>query len=230
MRHAIVMLGIFLTLTGCAHIPEDFRTPLDNPALNETYTLQIDDKIKITCSDKTLASEYLVQPDGTIHLLSIPPLMVENLSVTQIEGRLSQIFFSRKIKRFDVTLTVAADKRIHVYGQVRRPGTYTFKNKINVLRALDMAGGPEPIRANISAIRVIHPDVNGPRIRFIDLDDIRYLGFSGPDILLEDGDIIYIKRTFVALLYDCVQTFFYPFKALIDVFDSPKSTKALSGF
>ena len=85
---------------------------------------------------------------------------------------------------------------VTVLGRVNKPGRVPLQSQkgINLSAAVQLAGGFAP-SAKQSDIRVSRVDENGKKLRVsIDFEQIGLAGNADADILLVDGDIIYVPE------------------------------------
>jgi polysaccharide export outer membrane protein len=94
--------------------------------------------------------------------------------------------------------TLAKDgNRIFVFGEVTRPGTYTFKDsEILLADVIAEAGGPT-VFATESSTKIIRGDITKPEIISADLQDLLEIGDQSQNVALIAGDIVYVPRSFI---------------------------------
>lgn len=85
--------------------------------------------------------------------------------------------------------------RIHVFGEVVKPGTYTFKDAdIRLADVVSEAGGPT-VFATESNTRVIRGDITRPEVISANLARLLELGDQSQNVALVPGDLVYIPRS-----------------------------------
>ena len=85
--------------------------------------------------------------------------------------------------------------RIHVFGEVEKPGTYTFKESdIRLADVVAKAGGPT-VFATESDTRVIRGDITRPELITANLDLLLESGDQSQNVALASGDLVYIPRS-----------------------------------
>lgn len=103
-------------------------------------------------------------------------------------------------------LPAIADK-IHVFGEVREPGSYVYSPRRKLVDYLGDAGGPTE-RARLTDVSIVRGSVESPQI--IKLDAKRAIRGSSakgnPE--LEPGDIVYVPQLFVSGWRDGIQLVF----------------------
>ena len=89
------------------------------------------------------------------------------------------------------TIYVARSGVVYVVGDLNRPGGYQVEhnNRLTLLEAVALAGGPTQT-SKLSDARLIRRSETGREELKVDLKKILYGG--GPDMLLADGDILYV--------------------------------------
>ena len=94
--------------------------------------------------------------------------------------------------------TIAKDgHRIHVFGEVEQPGTYTFKDSdISLADVIGQAGGPT-VFATEASTKVIRGDITRPEIISANLENLLEQGDQSQNVTLIAGDIVYVPRSFI---------------------------------
>ncbi|MGI8771256.1 MAG: polysaccharide biosynthesis/export family protein [Acidobacteriaceae bacterium] len=89
------------------------------------------------------------------------------------------------------TIYVARSGVVYVVGDLNRPGGYQVEhnNRLTLLEAVALAGGPTQT-SKLSDARLIRRSETGREELKVDLKKILYGG--GPDMLLTDGDILFV--------------------------------------
>jgi len=85
---------------------------------------------------------------------------------------------------------------LQILGQVRYPGTYSYRKDIKLLEVITLAGGFTD-NADLKNIR-LHRAGSKPQTIKINVDAILLKGKIEKDVTLQGGDIIYIPRTGIA--------------------------------
>ncbi len=85
--------------------------------------------------------------------------------------------------------------RIHVFGEVAQPGTYSFNDAdIRLAEVIAKAGGPT-VFATESNTRVIRGDITRPEIISANLDRLLESGDQSQNVALAPGDLVYVPRS-----------------------------------
>jgi polysaccharide export outer membrane protein len=89
------------------------------------------------------------------------------------------------------TIYVARSGVVYIVGELNRPGGYQVEhnNRLTLLEAVALAGGPTAT-SKLADARLIRRSDTGREELKVDLKKVLYGG--GPDMLLADGDILYV--------------------------------------
>ena len=114
----------------------------------------------------------------------------------QVVQRLVGTLYSRA--RVDLQFSKTRDVRIFVLGEVHRPGSYVLPSLTSLLNALASAGGPSPF-GSYRAIQLIRA---GAVIQTLDLYALRLRGQGMENLLLRDGDTLFVPIAGTQVLFD----------------------------
>ncbi|MEM8792713.1 MAG: polysaccharide biosynthesis/export family protein [Pseudomonadota bacterium] len=146
-----LLVGLFIMTSGMVANAAD---------TDEPYLLVPGDTLDITVlEDPELNRSVLVRPDGKIALPIAGTLTAEGRSPEQLMRVIRSRLASNFIEPPNVTVSVTSVSEeeededdifsVFILGEVNRPGRYDYESeeKINVLQALTLAGGPGPFAA-----------------------------------------------------------------------------------
>jgi polysaccharide export outer membrane protein len=131
-------------------------------------------------ASRTVSIVHAADPDHIVHVtLNLGAPTLESLRDSRIQ-----------IKPGD-QIYVARSGLVYVVGDMLRPGGYQVEhnNRLTLLEAVALAGGPANT-AKLSNARLIRRSPTGREELTINLQKVLHGG--GPDILLTDGDILYV--------------------------------------
>lgn len=173
---------------------------------DEQYRLGPDDRVQLDIVGlPEYSGEFQVLADGTIGLPLLGSVLVEGMTLRQASLDLSRRF-TYYIKNPLVTLRLSQARPIDVVviGEVNRPGTYSVSstdtdvastgNQPTVTQLIQMAGGitqTADIR-NIQVHRSQHGHLGQAQKLSANLWQLLYSGELDQDLVLKDGDTIYI--------------------------------------
>lgn len=207
--HRIVLVVSALTavgLTGCfSSRPEDIQAylkPYEATVTTDEYVLQPPDRIELHCSgvpeiDK---QNQRIRPDGKVSFEKLGEIDVAGKTpkeVAQImEEKLTKLYNLSGEHPVDVRIVVYLSKVYYVLGQVSRPGAKDYTGRDTVLTALADAQ-PNPM-AWEERVQVVRPSADPnvrPRIFEVNFDRMIAHGEASKDVLLQEGDIVYVPPT-----------------------------------
>jgi polysaccharide export outer membrane protein len=106
---------------------------------------------------------------------------------------------------------------VNVVGEVKSPGTLQIPTGTPLMKALLMAGGPLPYRANRNNVELLRINRNGTATFRRYSVDYR-LGVSGPrNPPLKDGDSIIVNRSVLATGTDALNAVTQPLTGLVNI-------------
>ncbi|MGE5324956.1 MAG: polysaccharide biosynthesis/export family protein [Actinomycetota bacterium] len=158
-----------------------------------TYRIGVEDELGISVwHEPDLSTTAVVRPDGMITLPLLNDLKVTGMTTHELQDMLTE-----KLKDFvkepQVTVIVRQirSRRVYLFGEVARPGTYPLNTSMTVLQLLAEAGGPGTY-AKLGSIYVIRQE-NGVRKRLAFHYKRALSGRSmSDDILLRPGDMVVV--------------------------------------
>jgi polysaccharide export outer membrane protein len=136
-------------------------TPAEEAALVQLAAisapqLQPGDKIKITVfGEDRLSGEFEIDQAGFVSLPLAGTLKAAGLSKQQMEQALARKFNSEYLRHPKVTVDISNFRPFYIMGEVAKPGEYPFKNGLNVMSAIALAGGAT-YRAKQSMVQIQH--------------------------------------------------------------------------
>jgi protein involved in polysaccharide export with SLBB domain len=88
------------------------------------------------------------------------------------------------------------DHRVYVFGEVEKPGSYTFKehNKIRLIDIISEAGGTTAF-ASKSNTKIVRGDITRPEIITANLSNLLEDGDQSQNVALASGDLVYVPRS-----------------------------------
>ncbi len=82
--------------------------------------------------------------DGSISVPLIGQVKVGGQTVSQLESKLEGLLKAGYMKDPKVTVTILDYRPFYVYGEVKQPGGYAYKDGLTVEKAIALAGGLTP--------------------------------------------------------------------------------------
>jgi protein involved in polysaccharide export with SLBB domain len=214
MRCISTIIVIFLALmtvglTGCfsshAKDIEAFLRPRDVNVTTESYVLQPPDGIEIHSSNipEIHLQRQRIRPDGKVSFEALGEIEVAGKTVEEvadvIKEKVAELYALPGDNPIDVRVFAYLSKVYYVLGQVANPGPKDYTGRDTLLTALAEAQ-PTPL-AWEERIQVIRPSEDKsvkPKIFEVNFDRMIAHGDTSKNVLLQDGDIIYVPPTILA--------------------------------
>jgi protein involved in polysaccharide export with SLBB domain len=167
----VAALGFLLLLSACgAGTFDPFGTSTDAPSSTPVGTsasassaksgprsgvqlrVSAGDKIKvIVFGEDKLSGDYQIDSAGAVSLPLAGTVEVAGLTKPELEQALTAKLKSEYLRNPRVTVDVISFRPFYVLGEVKSPGEYPYRNGLNVLSAIAIAGGAT-YRANNSVV------------------------------------------------------------------------------
>ncbi len=227
-RHGTWVWEILLVLTcaalsgGCFYShPEDIQAwvkPSEANVTADRYIVQPPDELELRCAQvpEVNLQRQRVRPDGKISFELLGDFEAAGKTPEEIAADVSTRLQERynnlpKDHAVDVRVVVFNSHMYYVLGQVMRPGPRPYTGRDTTLAAIAEAQ-PNPI-AWQKRIQVVRPSVqeDTPAMIFeINFKRLRARGDASKDVLLQEGDIIYVPPTVLGQIGLVLEEFISP--------------------
>lgn len=191
--HLVVFTALLCFEVSCASAPTIVSAPPVAPA--EDTTLGAGDVFDIRVyGEKELSDTYRVASDGSIDFPLIGNILVEGMTPSDVKEKIEQQLISGEfLKTPQVSIFVKeyASKKVSVFGEVNKPGTFSYQEGMGVVEAISLAGGFTPMAktANTMVTRV----VDGAKQNFV--VPVEQIGEGKTsDFVLRPGDIVFVPE------------------------------------
>ena len=185
--------------------PTAVTTPLASSPVSSDYTLGAGDIVRIDIFQvPQYSSESQVLTDGTLNLPLVGKVDVSGLSLDAA----SEVIAARYagfLRRPLTTLSLVSRRplQVGIAGEVSRPGSYTVAQDTTqfsrLSQLIETAGGITQ-SADLSQVQIRRAEGNGSeRVLSVNLWDLIANGNINQDIVLQNGDSIYIPTAIVPL-------------------------------
>jgi len=184
--------------------------------INGTYKLGPPDVIEITVQDNPdLSTSVIVRPDGCMTFSPLGDVYVEGMTPEEVSLELNRRLEER-IRDVETTVTVVGfnSKRISVHGEVRAPGPQAFTGDMTVADAIANAKFVT-IRAKPKSVRLVRGGRENRKVFKINLNKIIEEGDADMNLMLQEGDHIYVPTNEFAWVGYQIDNVLYPFKSLL---------------
>jgi len=220
MMQGVLSLVATLTLTGCFSArPQDieaFRMPHGVLVTTNNYLLQPPDEIELHCKKipEVDMQRQRIRPDGKISFESLGEFTVAGKTPGQVakmvEARAAEMYTLPEGEPVSVRVVAFESAVYYVLGEVSRPGPKAYTGRDSLLSALAEAN--LEVTAWKDKIQVIRPspDKNTRRIFAADYRAIVEHGNTEKNVLLEEGDIVYVPPTILAAISQVIAEFARP--------------------
>ena len=160
------------------------------PVDPKTYRIGPEDVVSIMVwREKEMSGMFVVRPDGRITLPLAGEIMVSELTPEQVQSKVVELY-SKFINKPEVSVSLArvGSKKYYLVGQVMRTGTFPLVVPINVLEAINSAGGFQEY-ANKKKVIILRGD---KQLKFNYAEVIKGKNMA-QNIQVEHGDHIIVK-------------------------------------
>ncbi len=240
----LLLFPIIISLSGCfSSNPEDikaFMLPHKVDVTTDTYIMQPPDTIEVHCSNVPEIDLQVqqIRPDGKISFEAFGEIDAAGKTPAQVanilRGKVLELYQIEGNYPVDVRVVAFRSKRIYVFGQVNAPGAQVYSGRDTVMGAIALAGGPTVLawQKRIQVIRPSRDENVKAKIFEINFDRMSAHGEAGGDVLLQEGDVIYVPPTILAAAAMKIEEFIRPVARAFSGFyiaSTPGATPAGAG-
>jgi polysaccharide export outer membrane protein len=226
-RLRLTPVAALLVLTGCASRYDDLKVFVQqheqDVAVSE-YVIEPPDGLAIessTCPELQ-NQEQLVAPDGKVTLPLLGEVKVADMTPREVAARLKELL-SVYYTDPEVTVRVVAhaSKKLFVFGEASSTGAIPFTGRDTVLDVLAQCRMSR--YAWGARVKIIRP---GPSDKerheiVVDVDHMMQTGDTRGNVLLQEGDIIYVPPTPLAWAGMRIQDVLFPFQSAAQAYSVP---------
>jgi polysaccharide export outer membrane protein len=198
MRHAcraFVVVAALLALSGCVRRSAARPLPDGGPIAVGASTLGPGDVIEVRVyREQELSGVYQVGSEGDVVFPLCQRVIVTGLTPNAAAERFRACLADGFIRDPQVTVLVREynSKKIFVFGEVQKPGTFVFQDGMTVVQAVTLAGGFTKTASQNSTS--VTRRVEGQEVKVkVNVQDIA-LGKSR-NVTLEPGDIVFVPES-----------------------------------
>jgi protein involved in polysaccharide export with SLBB domain len=189
-RSLFVVALLLLAICGCFE-PDHSLIPPAQP-VEVTSGLTAGDVFEVRVFDQEhLGGTFQVQEDGTIVVPLLGPVNVSGKTKAEVAALLQQMFGDGYLRDPHVTvvMTERENLEVSVLGQVQKPGTFPYVEKLTVVQAISEAGGLNEL-AHARRVKLTRKGPAG--VGTYDVSVKAITEGRAADILLQPGDIIFV--------------------------------------
>ncbi len=191
-----VLLGL-VVLLSCGGMNQngtaDIDPPSSEPAPNTTLGPGDVFDVRVY-GEKELSSSYRVGSDGTIDFPLVGTVNVVGLTPANVASLLEEALVERQyLKSPQVSIFVKEynSKKISVFGQVNKPGTFPYQDGMSVVEAISIAGGFNSMakKNDTFVIRVLEGKKTRFQVPVVSIGQGQVANF-----VLRPGDILFVPE------------------------------------
>ncbi len=159
-------------------------------------TLGIGDVFEVRVfEEESLSGVFRVASDGTIDYPLCGRVRVVGLDSTGVSRTLTRCLKDGYLRDPQVSVFVREynSKKVFVFGQVQKPGTFAYEDGMSIVEAITRAGGFTKLAAKNQVVVTRVLDGQEQKLR-VPVEDIG-IG-RAPNFLLKPGDIVYVPESF----------------------------------
>ncbi len=141
-----------------------------------------------------LSGVFQIGPEGDVIFPLCKRVVVGGLTANGVAEKLRACLSEGYLRDPQVTVLVKEynSKKVFVFGEVQKPGTFPYEEGMSIVQALTLAGGFTKSAAQNSTSVTRH--VNGQEVKVkVNVQDIA-LG-KAPNYRLEPGDIVFVPES-----------------------------------
>lgn len=186
----VIVLALVIGALGCFE-PNHGDIPPAQP-VEVTSGLAVGDVFEVRVfNEETIGGAFQVQEDGTIDFPLIGRINVLGKTRAELaallEAELGQGYL--RDPHVTVIMTERENLEVSVLGEVNKPGTFPYVEKLTLVQAISDAGGLTEL-AQVRRIKLTRKGPNGVGTYEVSIKAIT--DGRAEDILLQPGDIIFV--------------------------------------
>jgi len=206
-----ILTLIMISQTGCySSHPKDieaFLRPDKVDVTAEDYVLQPPDEVEVRCSrvPEIDQQRQRIRPDGKISFETLGEIEAAGRTPEQVanilRAKVLELYKLEGEKPIDIRIVAFQSKVFYVLGQVMSPGPKIYTGRDTALTAITHARlNPMAWKERIQVIRPSKDRNVKPKIFEANFERMVVHGDTSKDVLLQEGDIIYVPPTVLAVL------------------------------
>jgi polysaccharide export outer membrane protein len=221
----VVVLSTLTVITiiasGCfSSRPENievFLRPREVNVTAQTYILQPPDEIAVLCTKVPEINErrQRIRPDGKIGFENLGEIEAAGKTPDEVakvlQQKASALYKLEGESPIDVRIVVFRSKVFYVLGEVYLPGIKEYTGRDTILSALAEANlNPMAWKQRVQVIRPSIDSNDKPKIFEVDYNRMAAHGDMSKNVLLQEGDIIYVPPTVISAIAQVIEEFARP--------------------
>lgn len=189
-----------LLLTGCVYAKPTAGMRAEEGVMDEQSRrnasgLGRDDVFEVRIyGQPTLSNTYRVSSEGTIVFPLLGEISVTGKTSSELEKELAERLEAGFLQHAYVSILIkeSNSKKVYVFGQVQRPGTFPYDDNMSLIQSITLAGGflPNAAKNQVSITRRV-----GGKDTRITLDVTEIMKGVKKNQKLNPGDIVFVPET-----------------------------------
>lgn len=208
------VLGALLVLSGCFSAqPEDiqaFARPWQTDVTMQEYIIQPPDEITVVTSNipelrgvsNQIGQSQVIRPDGVVSFENIGEIKVAGKTPRQVAQIIAERLGSLYRLQGDYPIDVRVNnqsKYYYIIGMVYNPGLKIFSGRESTLSAISRAVPTNLAwEEKVQVIRPAQQQGEDPKVFQLNYKDMVEHGLAYDNVLLQEGDIVYVPPTILA--------------------------------
>lgn len=139
------IVPVSLGLAGC-ETADPYAAASGQAVVTEQYPeikLSAGDKLRVTVfGEDKLSGDFDLDLNGNASLPLAGTVNLAGQTKQQAEATIARKLRSEYLRNPKVTVDVTSFRPFYVIGQVERPGEFPYRNRLNIISAMAVAGGP----------------------------------------------------------------------------------------
>jgi polysaccharide export outer membrane protein len=217
----VILSILAIVLTGCfSSRPKDieaFLKPYETNVSTKSYALQPPDEIEIHCSKvpEIHLQHQQIRPDGKVSFEGLGEIEAAGKTPQEVadilHSKALELYTLAGDKPIEVRVVAYRSKSYYVLGEVADPGPKVYTGRDTAFSAI--AEALPTVLAWEEHCQVIRPSSNKnekPKIFELNFRNTMVKGDASKDVLLQEGDIVYVPPTILAAIAQVVEEFVRP--------------------
>ncbi len=231
----MVLLSLLVSLAGCFSARKEdieaFSKADEVVLMSSDYVLMPPDEIEIHCSKvpEIHLQRQRIRPDGFITFENLGSIQAANKTPEEVSQlirvKVLELYALAGENPIDVQIAAYQSKFYYVLGEVEHPGPKIITGRDTTFSAI-AAATPTPLAWD-KRIQIIRPssDPNKkPKIFELNFKKMMVHGNLTKNVLLQEGDIVYVPPTVLASLGKAVQEITTPINSSFSTVNTVQRT------
>ncbi len=200
----LLLAGASLQLSSCVS-PRPVRgIPVESPSQLAAFegagaggsTLGAGDLVEVRVfQEADLSGAYRLSPEGTVDYPLCGKVALAGMTSSGAADALTQCLAHGYLRRPQVSVLIREynSKKVFVFGEVQKPGTFPYEENMSIVQAITLAGGFTKVASKngTQVTRIVGGQEQKVRVAVEDIGVGREKNFS-----LRPGDIVFVPESF----------------------------------